>query len=154
MPRWGYSVTGLDPSKTAYASGRDLRISPKAAREICRFIRGMKLSEAMDFLQRVINKQTAVPYRRYKKKVPHRREIQKWPTGRYPVKAARSILRVLENADVNAMEKNLDLERLRILHASALKGVKLRRYIPRAFGRASPRFEQLCHVEIVVGEKE
>ncbi len=40
MPSWRYSVTGLDPDKTAIASGRDLRIKPKAAREICNYIKG------------------------------------------------------------------------------------------------------------------
>jgi hypothetical protein len=41
MPSWKYSIQGLDPDRTAIASGRDLRISPKAAREICHHIRGM-----------------------------------------------------------------------------------------------------------------
>ena len=145
-------MTGLDPTRTAYASGRDLRISPKAAREICNTIKGMKLSDAMDFLQKVIDKKIAVPYKRYKKKLPHRKELQGWPTGRYPVKAAKQILKVLENADSNAIQKNLDADRLRIIHASALKSIKLKRFMPRAFGRTSPRFEQLCHVEIIVGE--
>ncbi len=40
MPSWKYSIQGLDPDRTAIASGRDLRISPKAAREICHRIKG------------------------------------------------------------------------------------------------------------------
>jgi len=43
MPSWKYSVQGLDPDKTAIASGRDIRIKPKVAREICHQLKGMKL---------------------------------------------------------------------------------------------------------------
>ncbi|MEM2574075.1 MAG: hypothetical protein QXF77_06650 [Candidatus Jordarchaeales archaeon] len=46
MPKFGYSIYGLDPALTAKASGRDLRISPKAAREVCNTIKGMMLYEA------------------------------------------------------------------------------------------------------------
>lgn len=153
MPEWEYSITGLDPHKTAKASGRDLRISPKHAREICTAIKGMKLDDAMDFLKKVIEKEVAIPFRRYKKKVPHCRVVQKYYSARYPVKAAKAILRVLENADANAAQKDLDPEKLEIIHASALKGRKIKRYVPRAFGRSSPWFEQLTHIEIVVMEK-
>ena len=51
MPSWKYSVKGLDPDRTAIASGRDLRISPKAAREICNYIRGMNLQKAKEVLR-------------------------------------------------------------------------------------------------------
>jgi len=42
-------VQGLDPDKTAIASGRDLRIKPKTSREICNTLKGMKLEEAKTF---------------------------------------------------------------------------------------------------------
>lgn len=153
VPKWGYSITDLDPETTVKASGRELRVSPKAAREVCVAIKGMKLDEAKDFLQQVIEKKKAVPFRRYKKKTPHRHGLQKFATGRYPVKASQKILQVLENAEANAMYKGLDTERLKIVHAAAYPGVKLKRYIPRAFGRSSPRFETLCHIEIVLEQK-
>ncbi len=148
MPEWGYSITDLDPTTTAKASGRELRISPKAAREICATIKGMMLEEAKEFLRQVIAKKKAVPYRRYKKKLPHRRGLR--GAGRYPVKAAKKILEVLESAEANADYKGLDLERLKIIHSAAYPGAKIKRYMPRAFGRVSPRFETLCHVEIVL----
>lgn len=150
MPEWGYSILGLDPANTAKASGRELRISPKAAKEICAAIKGMMLNEAKEFLRQVIAKKRAVPYRRYKKKLPHRRGLQKAAAGRYPVKAASKILRVLESAEANAEYKGLDIESLKIIHAAAYPGAKIRRYMPRAFGRAAPKFETLCHVEIAL----
>ncbi|HDI47217.1 MAG TPA: 50S ribosomal protein L22 [Candidatus Methanomethylia archaeon] len=155
MPTWGYSITGLDPDRTAIASGRDLRISPKDAREVCKAIKGMMLDDAIRFLEDVIALKQPVPLFRYRKKVPHRRGVSdRWgiPTGRYPVKAAREILKVLQNARANAEAKGLDVERLRIIHAAAQQGTKIRKYIPRAFGRATPYFHPLTHIEIAVEE--
>jgi len=150
LPEWGYSITNLNPNTTAKASGRELRISPKAAREICAAIKGMMLDEAKEYLRQVILKRRAVPFRRYKKKLPHRRGLQNAMAGRYPVKAASKILEVLESAEANADYKGLNVEKLKIIHAAAYPGAKIRRYIPRAFGRATPKFETLCHVEIVL----
>ena len=154
MPKWGYSITDIDAEKTAKASGRELRVSPKHAREVCKTIKGMKLDQAKDYLQQVVLKKKPVPFRRFNKKVGHRHGLEKAFAGRYPVKAARHILRVLEGAEANAEYKGLDLERLRIIHASAHKGMKIKRYIPRAFGRSSPRFNTLSHVELVLEEME
>ena len=150
VPNWGYSITDLDPDTVVKASGRELRISPKAAREVCAAIKGMMLDEAREYLMQVIEKKRAVPFRRYNKKIPHRRELQKAMAGRYPVKAAAKILGVLESAEANADYRGLDIEKLKIIHASAYPGAKIKRYMPRAFGRATPRFETLCHVEIVL----
>ncbi|RLI12347.1 50S ribosomal protein L22 [Candidatus Bathyarchaeota archaeon] len=152
LPKWGYSVVGLDSDVMVKASGRELRISPKSAREVCVAIKGMKLDEAKEFLEQVIKKKKAVPFKRFSKKLPHRRGLQKAAAGRYPVKAARKILSVLENAEANANFKGLDTENLKIIHASAYPGAKIKRYIPRAMGRATPRFKTLCHVEIVLEE--
>ncbi|MEM1883757.1 MAG: 50S ribosomal protein L22, partial [Candidatus Bathyarchaeia archaeon] len=147
---WGYSFEAYDPTTMVRASGRELRISPKAAREVCAAIKGMMLEEAKEFLRNVIAKRVAVPYRRYKKKLPHRRGLG--GAGRYPVKAASKILKVLENAEANAEYKGFDIEKLRIIHASAYPGARIRRYMPRAFGRATRWFETLTHVEVVLEE--
>jgi len=154
MPEWGYSVLELDPEKTAKASGRELRVSPKSAIEVCNTIKGMKLDEARNFLRQVILKKKPVPFRKYKKKAAHQRGLQKAYAGRYPVKAAQKVLEVLESAEANAEYKGLDIERLRIIHASAYPGMKIKRFIPRAFGRATPRFETLCHLEVVLEQME
>jgi len=140
----------LDPDTTAKASGRELRVSPKAAREVCTAVKGMKLDQAKELLELVRQKKKAVPFRRFNKKIPHRRGLQKVAAGRYPVGAAEKILEILETAESNAIYKGLDTELLRVAHASAYPGTKIKRYIPRAMGRPTPRFETLCHVEIVL----
>jgi len=154
MPKWGYSVTDLNPEKTAKASGRDLKVSLKNAKEVCRTIKGMKLDEAKNLLRQVIIKKTAIPFRRYKKKAGHRRGLQKAYAGKYPIRASKSILRVLEGAEANAEFKGLDTERLRIIHAAATPSRKLRDFIPRAFGTMTPYFDTLTHVELVLEQIE
>jgi len=73
--------------------------------------------------------------------------------GRYPVKAAKQVVRLLEGAEANAENKGLDTDRLRIIHAAASQGMKVKRFTPRAQGRATPNFEILCHVEIALEEQ-
>ena len=154
MPKWGYSITDINTEKTAKASGRDLRVSHKHAREVCRTIKGMKLDQAKSYLKQVILKKKPVPFRRFNKKVGHRHGLEKACAGRYPVKTATEILRVLEGAEANAEYKGLDMENLQIIHASAYPGMKIKRFIQRAFGRSSPRNNTLTHVELVLEEME
>ena len=144
----------MDPERTAKASLREVRISHKHAREICKAIKGMMLEDAKKFLEEVIALRRPVPFRRYKKKVPHRRGLQGFCTGRFPVKAARYILRLLKDVEANAEFKGLNTEKLKIIHAVAYPGTKIKKYFPRAFGRATPNFETLTHVEVVVLEVE
>jgi large subunit ribosomal protein L22 len=153
MPQRGYSIIDLDKDSTVKASGRDLRISPKSAREICVVVKGMKLDEAKNFLEQVINKTKSVPFRRYNKKIPHRRGQSKIASGKYPVKAARKILEILESAESNAIYKGFDTEQMKVIHISAYRGTKIKRFIPRAMGRASPRVQNLCQVEVFLEQQ-
>ncbi|MCK5047568.1 MAG: 50S ribosomal protein L22, partial [Candidatus Heimdallarchaeota archaeon] len=75
MPQYGYSIFGLDPDRTAISSAREIDISPKAAREICNTIKGMFLDKAKEYLEDVIVMKAAVPYKRHKKHVAHRKEL-------------------------------------------------------------------------------
>ena len=155
MPKWGYSIIKeeLDPEKTAKASGREVRVSHKHAREVCRTIKGMTLTKAKAYLRDVMDKKKPVPFRRFKKKAGHRHGLQKSYAGRYPIKAAEKVLRVVEGAEANAENKGLDVDRLRILHAAAYPGIKIKRFTPRAHGRTSPKYQTLTHIEIVLAEK-
>ncbi|MCK4478622.1 50S ribosomal protein L22 [Candidatus Bathyarchaeota archaeon] len=154
MPKFGYSITEFDTERTVKASGRELRISPKHAREVCKTIKGMHLDKAKRYLGQVIAKKQPVPFRRFVKKLGHRHGMQKAMVGKYPIKAATKILKVLESAEGNADFKDLDIERLRIIHASAYPGMKVKRAIPRAFGLSSPKNTTLTHIEIVLEEIE
>jgi len=155
LPNWGYSLIEgeLDPEKTVKASGREIRVSHKLAREVCTTIKGMMLTKAKQYLRDVMTKEKPVPVRRFRKKAGHRHGLMKAFAGRYPIKASKEILKILESAEANAENKGLDTDRMRIVHASAYPGMKIKRYKPRAQGRASPKFQTLTHVEIALEEK-
>jgi len=112
----------------------------------------MKLVQAKTFLLDVMEKKKAVPFRRYQKKAGHRKGLDHAFAGRYPINAASKILKILQGAQANAENKSLDVDKLQIIHAATSKGMKVKRFTPRAHGRASPKFDTLTHVEIVLGE--
>ncbi len=109
----------LDPEKTAIASAREARVSHKHAREICKAVKGMMLTNAKTYLRDVIDKKKPVPFMRYRKKAGHRHGLEKASAGRYPIKASAKILKIIQGAEANAENKGLDVDRLRILHAAA-----------------------------------
>ena len=137
------------------SSGRDLKVSPKNTREVTNTIKGMYLEQAKRFLEGVIFMRQPVPFKRHNKKVGHRRGLKpfKWASGRFPEKSARIVYEVLSNAEANAEYKGLDTERCRIIHAAAMKGRIIKRYIERAHGRSTPYYDSLVHIEIVLMEE-
>ncbi len=46
----------------------------------------------------------------------------------------------------------MDLDRLKIVNATVHKGVLIKRFTPRAMGRATPKNNVLTHVELVAKE--
>jgi len=155
VPKWGYSIAEeeLDPEKTVKASAREARVSHKSAREVCRTVKGMMLTQAKQYLKDVMLKRKPVPFRRFRKKSGHRHGLEKAFAGRYPVKAAARVLKLLEGAEANAEDKGLDTDRLRIIHAATSQGMKVKGYTPRAQGRTTPSFDTLCHIEIALEEQ-
>lgn len=153
MPKFGYSYIGYNPTLQVRASLREADVSPKAAREVCEAVKGLKLERARSLLEDVIALKQAIPFRRYKKKVSHKDQVEKFYAGRYPVKAAKLMLKLLDNLEANADFKGLDITRIKIVHAAAYPGRKVKKYFPRAFGRSSPDFKTLVHIEII-GEEE
>ncbi len=155
MPTWHYSYKVRDESKIAKAVQFDIPVSIKDMREVVAAIRGKKLDEARKLLENVIALKEPIPFKRYKGKLSHKRGLPskwKWPIGRYPVKAAKYLLKLLDNVEANAENKGLDKDKLVIIHIAAHKGITLKRWMPRAFGRATPKFRRTSHVEIIVGE--
>lgn len=155
MPTWHYSVKFADESKVAKAVLYDIPVSIKYMREIANTLKGMKLDNAIKFLEDVIKLKQPVPFRRYHGKVSHKRGLAdrfKWPIGRYPVKGAKYALELLKNVKANAENKGLGSDKLVIVHIAAHRGITLKRYMPRAFGRATPKFRRMTHLEVVVKE--
>ncbi len=148
MARFRYAYQYYDPKTDVRASMRENTISHKHAREIGRAISGLSLERAQDYLNEVVNKTRAVPFRRYKKQVGHRSDPGVM-AGRYPVKAAGEILRLLANLESNAEFKGMDIDRIVLQNVTVHKGGLTKRFMPRAMGRTTPRNDARTHVEVV-----
>jgi len=151
LGRFNYAFQNYDTTRHVRAAAREKQISHKHAREIAVQIKGLSIEKARDYLQGVVNKQYAVPFRRYKNQVGHRSDPGVM-SGRYPEKSATEFIKLLDNLESNAEYKGMDLERLKIVNATVHKGVLIKRFIPRAFGRASPKNNVLTHIELVAQE--
>jgi large subunit ribosomal protein L22 len=132
--------------------GMELHISPKHAREICRTLRGMRANLARTYLEDVIALKRAIPFKRYRRNVAHRHGLVGWDAGRYPEKAAKAVLNVLDNALANAEYKGMESDKMRILHAGTKKGRTIQGWMPRAMGRATPKNTETVSVEMVLTE--
>ena len=123
--------------------GRSLPVSPKTCREIASFIRGKKLSFAKTYLQQVVDKKSVIPYTRHNHKVAHRTGMA---AGRYPVRASKYFLEILQNAEANAGDA--DLKKLTIKHVSVNRA-------RTQYGRhkGSPSNTGTSHIQVILGEQ-
>ncbi len=146
----GYT-TVADPDTTAKALGKEMPVSPKFAREVAGMIRGMKVETAQKALEDVIDKKRAVPLKRYNKRVSHKAGVG---PGRYPVKAAKAILDVLNSAASNAEYKGLDVSNMAISTISVARGRTIPGHMPRAHGRATQWNQETVNLEVIIEEVE
>lgn len=138
-----------DMETTARAIGRELPISPKHSVAICRHIRGWSLERAKKYLAQVAELSQPVPDNRYGGS-GHRRG--KLGPGRYPQKAARLILKVLEGAEANAEYKGLVVDDMVITHIAAHRGRAWQGRFARARGRATQKLRETVNVEVILRE--
>lgn len=151
MTIFKYAFQNYDKTKHVRSAIREKAISHKHAREIAVTIKGMSIEKARDYLMDVVRIKRAVPFRRYKNEVGHKSDTGVM-SGRYPQKAAGEFIKLLDNLESNAEYRGMDLDRLRIVNATVHKGRKIKRFTPRAMGRASPKVDILTHVELVAQE--
>ncbi|WP_069807581.1 50S ribosomal protein L22 [Vulcanisaeta thermophila] len=144
---YGVEVSG---DQIAKALGYEYRISWKKAVEVARFIRGFTIKQAEDYLNKVIKGELPVPIRRFtKKQAHHTTPWEGWPVAKWPVKVAKAYLEVLKNLENNATYRGLNVDNVVIVHAAVHKGRKIRNYMPRAFGRSTPWFQDTVSIELV-----
>jgi len=109
--------------KEAVAIVRNAKISPTKVRQVINLIRGKDVGVALAILQGV-NK-----------------------------RAARIVEKLLKSAIANAELKDMDIDNLYIKEIRADKGLVLKRYIPRAYGRATPIKRRYSHIYIKLAER-
>jgi ribosomal protein L22 len=107
------------------ASSRYVRVAPRKARLIADQVRGMHIEQARALLEFS-------------------------PRG-----AAEDIRKLIESAAANA-ENNHDLigDEMRISEITVDEGPTLRRYRPRALGRASRINKRTCHIAVALSPEE
>ncbi len=72
-----------------------------------------------------------------------------------PQRAARDVAAVLKSATANAENNhNLSAEDLVVVEAHANEGPTIKRWKPRAQGRAYPIHKPMTHITIVVADRE
>ena len=72
-----------------------------------------------------------------------------------PQHAAKEVARVLKSATANAENNNsLSADELFVVEAIANEGPTIKRWRPRAQGRAFPIHKPMTHITVVVGDRE
>ena len=120
------------------------RISTKATVERAREIRNKELSKAMRFLQDVIEMKRPVPMKRFNRDTAHKPGIA---AGRYPVNAAKEILRGLKSVLNNALQKGMNPSKLILSKIDVGMAVSKNR-------RGSRNTGKLTHVFLEVEESD
>lgn len=149
MKKAGYSAQELDTETTARAMARELLIPTKKTFELCRAIRGMNVEKAKEYLENVISLKQPVPFKTFNRWVGHKKGIG---PGRYPVKSARAVLRLLESAQENAEYKGLTSDEMRIKVIAAHKGSPNKANMPRAHGTSTRWYHETVNIELVLEE--
>jgi large subunit ribosomal protein L22 len=109
----------------AIARARYVRISPRKTRQVMDLVRGKDVNEAYAILRAT------------------------------PRRAGRLIEKTLRSAVANALNRenveDTDVDDLSILRATVDEGPMMKRYRPRAMGRAARVRHRTSHITIVVG---
>ncbi|MEM3405654.1 MAG: uL22 family ribosomal protein [Candidatus Pacearchaeota archaeon] len=88
--------------KEVIVRGRDLSISTKHSVALCKFIKGKEIKKALKDLELVLKFKKAVPM---KGEIPHRKNMK---SGRYPIKATKTFIKLLKNLNANAVYHNIE----------------------------------------------
>jgi len=107
----------------ARAKLRFTRIAPNKARLVAALIRGKGSEEALNILTFT------------------------------PKAAARIIVKLLKSAIANATQKKIDVDRLYVKTIYVDQGPTMKRFMPRAMGRATPIRKRTSHITIILDER-
>jgi len=118
----------------------------------------MTLKKAKGYLENVLKKTEAIPFRFYNGCIGRHAQAKNAPGGaatqcRWPTKSCKFLLHLLKNAESNAEVKGLDTESLEISHIQVNRAQKQRRRTYRAHGRTNPYMSSPCHIEMILSEK-
>ncbi len=104
------------------AQAKYIRIAPRKVQVIIPSIKGRKVEEALSLLQFI------------------------------PRKGARILKKVLHSAVANAQQNKVDIDTLIVKRILIDSGPTLKRFMPRAMGRATPILKRTSHITIFLDE--
>jgi len=153
-----YSREPDNSTKSCKARGSDLRVHFKNTCVSATALKAMSLKKAKGYLEDVLQKKQAIPFRFFNGCVGRHAQAKNTPGAsttqcRWPTKSCKFLLHLLKNAESNAEVKGLDTESLEISHIQVNRAQKQRRRTYRAHGRTNPYMSSPCHIEMVLSEK-
>ncbi len=141
-----YSIQDYDINHMSRVLGKDLSISTKKSIELSSLLRNKTTKNAMVILTNIISKKQAVPFRRFKMEIPHRKGGM--GPGKYPIKVSLEFLRLIKELEANAQQKGLDTNSLVLKTIVANRAAR-----PWHYGRQRRTKMKRTHVEMVAYEK-
>jgi large subunit ribosomal protein L22 len=112
----------------ASAKLRYLRITPRKVRVVADLIRGKNVNQALAQLA-FVEKRAAEP-------------------------VAKLLRSAVANAEQHAKDKALDVDTLRVKELMVDQGPSLRRYMPRAMGRAFKILKKTSHISLTISDEK
>jgi large subunit ribosomal protein L22 len=154
----------LEGSYLSTAREVNVNVHHKHCYHVAKALRGMNASNALIYLDDVINKKKAIPYTRRSRKgrggntmAGHRKG--KIGPGAYPNKASKEFVKLISSAMDNASQRydTIEPDDMIITHIAAHRGQIATNWRPRAQGRATPSNHYQVNLEIFLeyfGEDE
>ncbi|AEA38857.1 60S ribosomal protein L17 (nucleomorph) [Cryptomonas paramecium] len=141
-------------SELCKASIFDAKVHFKNTRETANAIRGMGFNQAKKFLKKICLFENTVPFKRYKYGISRKSQNnKKHQNGRWPIKSAQFLMKLLKNIESNASRKNLDMNYLYIKKIQVNKSVRGNRRTFRAHGCINSFSSHPCHIEMWVSRR-
>ncbi len=147
----------LDKKSVIFASARDLNASFKDLCAVCDAVRYRPVPSALKVLDGIINDGRPIEFRRHNKYMGSRHELG-GRKGRYPIKCADMVKKVIVNASANAKNKGENPEMMYVVHASANKTYEVPRSPPKGvravggnYGYTTMRTANLSFAKIEIG---
>lgn len=144
MTKYNYSYK-TEERNVGKAVLRDVAMSPKHAIEICSAIRYKSIDRAKTILEAAMKEETPIKFTRFTEGAGHKRGTF---AAKFPVKAAGTILKAINSAESNAIDKGLS-KNLKIIHILAQRASA-----PWHYGRQRRIKMKRTHLEIFLKEIE
>ncbi|MBR9705514.1 hypothetical protein GOV14_00615 [Candidatus Pacearchaeota archaeon] len=117
--------------KEAIINGKNIPASTKQSVAVCNFIRGKKIDDALNLLEKASTKKIAIPM---KGEIPHRKGMM---SGRYPINTIKQFINLLKGLKANATVNELEYEKYQIFCKANVAARPYKRFGKGKFKRSN-----------------